>query len=63
MNETNSLYKLIRSIFFMICPPMKNTPVFLTTYDLFPVQFIEVVASLSSLKFKCDLVSDILSLQ
>lgn len=44
-------------------PTDENTPVFLTPYDLFSVKFIEVVASLSISKFKCDLVSDILSLQ
>ena len=44
-------------------PTDENTPVFLTPYDLFPVIFIEVIASLSRSKFKRDLVSDILSLQ
>ena len=64
MNETNSLYKSEDYKFlFHDMPTDENTPVFLTPYDLFPVIFIEVIASLSRSNFKRDPLSDILSLQ
>ena len=64
MNETNSLYKSEDYKFlFHDMSIDENTAVFITPYDLFPVIFIDVVASLSRSNFKRDLLSDILSLQ